>query len=276
MKSVSLGVKSMAGIQRRLFSSQSATSSSSSQPCIAVVTGAGSGIGRAVCKILSQREVNIVAADVNGERAAETVSSLSAAGMTHISHPVDVSQRESVTSLFAKVKQEYDLPANIIINCAGITRDAMMLKMTDQQFDEVLNVNIRGTFYPTQIGCKYMIDGKRDWGSVVNVSSSSGKYGNVGQVNYAASKAAIYGFTKSVAKEMAKYNIRCNAVVPGFIDTPMVATIPEHLAQISLMLIALKRKGRPEEVAEAIAFLASEKSSYITGTTIDVTGGFLM
>lgn len=168
------------------------------------------------------------------------------------------------------------MAANIIVNCAGITRDAMMLKMTDEQLDRVLDVNIRGTFYPIQIGCKQMIDGKREWGSIVNVSSTSGKYGNVGQVNYAASKAAIYGLTKSVAKEMAKYNIRCNAVVPGFIDTPMTETVPEHLAQISLMLIALKRKGRPEEVAEAIAFLASENSSYITGTTIDVTGGFLM
>ena len=265
----------MAGIQRRLFSSQSAAAAS--QPCIAVVTGAGSGIGRAVCNILSQRNVNIVAADLNGEKAAETVKSLSGSGsVTHICQPVDVSQRGSVTSLFTKVKQQYDLPANIIVNCAGITRDAMMLKMTDEQFDEVLNVNIRGTFYPTQIGCKQMIEGKREWGAVVNVSSTSGKYGNVGQVNYAASKAAIYGFTKSVAKEMAKYNIRCNAVVPGFIDTPMVATVPEHLAQLSIMLIALRRKGRPEEVAEAIAFLASEKSSYITGTTIDVTGGFLM
>jgi 17beta-estradiol 17-dehydrogenase/3alpha(17beta)-hydroxysteroid dehydrogenase (NAD+) len=219
-----------------------------------------------------------VAADRNGEAAAETVSKLSATGVTHISQTVDVSKRESVASLFDKVKQEYEnIPANIIINCAGITRDALMLKMTDEQFDEVMNVNIRGTFYTTQIGCKHMIDhGKREWGSVVNVASTSGKYGNVGQVNYATSKAGVYGFTKSVAKEMAKYNIRCNAVVPGFIDTPMVKSIPEHLAQLSLMLIALRRKGQPEEVAEAIAFLASEKSSYITGTMIDVSGGFLM
>lgn len=266
---MSFGRQSLAQIQR-LFSSRSAV------PSIAVVTGSGSGIGRAVCNILSQRQVNIVAADISGEKAAETVTGLSASGTSHISHQTDVSQRESVTSLFQKVKQEYDLPANIIINCAGITRDALMIKMTDQQLDQVLDVNVKGTFYATQIGCKEMIDGKRDWGSVVNVASTSGKYGNIGQVNYAASKSAIYGLTKSVAKEMAKYNIRCNAVVPGFIDTPMTQTIPEHLAQVSLMLIALKRKGRPEEVAEAIAFLASEQSSYITGTTIDVTGGFLM
>ena len=275
MKSVSLGVQSMAVIQRRLFSSSSADSS---LPSIAVVTGAGSGIGRAVCSILAHRGVNIVASDLKPESATETVHLLPSDGgsRTHIAMQVDVAQRESVAQLFAAVKSQYDIPANIIVNCAGITRDAMMLKMTDQQLDDVLNVNVKGTFYPTQIGCKAMIEGKRDWGSVVNVSSASGKYGNVGQANYAASKAAIYGFTKTVAKEMAKYNIRCNAVVPGFIDTPMVATIPEHLAQLSLMLIALKRKGKPEEVAEAIAFLASQQSSYITGTTIDVTGGFLM
>ena len=274
----------MAVIQRRrLFSSSSADSAAAaaaaaSLPSLAVVTGAGSGIGRAVCHLLSQRGVHVVAADLRGEQASETLSQLAAdPSLTHLAQQVDVSSRDSVESLFAKVSSHYDgLAANILVNCAGITRDALMHKMTDQQFDEVISVNVKGTYMPTQVACRAMIAAKRPWGSVVNVSSTSGKYGNIGQVNYAASKAAIYGLTKSVAKEMARYNVRCNAVVPGFIDTPMVASVPEHLAQLSLMLIALRRKGRPDEVAEAIAFLASERSSYITGTTIDVTGGFLM
>ena len=265
----------MALIQRRLFSSSSATSS------IALVTGAGSGIGRAVCNLLAKRDgVNIIASDIRKDHADETVKGLEtqrASSLTHVSLEVDVSSRDSVNELFNQALKVYsNAPPNIIINCAGITRDAMMLKMTDEQLDSVLNVNIKGTFYPTQIGCRHMTQAKVSWGSIVNLSSASGKYGNIGQCNYAASKEGVVGLTKSVAKEMAKYNIRCNAVVPGFIETPMTSTIPEHLAQMSLLLIALKRKGTAEEVAEAIAFLASEKSSYITGATLDVTGGYLM
>jgi len=252
------------------------SSSAFVQP-LAVVTGGGSGIGRATCQILCRDGVSVVAADINEDHAKETISSLPSSGqLKHASFPIDVSQRSSVQEVFDKVIKEYGRPANIIVNCAGITRDAMMVKMTDEQLNQVLDVNIKGTFYPIQIGCKQMIEAKVPWGSIVTVSSTSGKYGNVGQTNYATSKEGIVGLTKSVAKEMAKYNIRCNAVVPGYIDTPMTKTIPEHIAQVTMMLIALKRSGKPEEVAEAIAFLSSEKASYITGATLDVTGGFLM
>jgi len=248
-------------------------------PCTALVTGAGSGIGRAVCNVLAKREgVNIIAADIRKSSADETVKKLEEKGcsLTHVSLEVDVSKRESVSEVFSQANKVFKSPPNIIVNCAGITRDAMLLKMTDQQLDSVLDVNIKGTFYPTQIGCKLMVENKVPWGSIVNLSSASGKYGNIGQSNYAFSKEGVIGFTKSVAKEMAKYNIRCNAVVPGFIETPMTESIPEHIVQVSLMLIALKRKGTAEEVAEAIAFLATQRSSYITGAALDVTGGFLM
>ena len=268
----------MALIQRRLFSSASATSSSSNTVSTALVTGAGSGIGRAVCNLMAKRDaVNIIAADIRKEHADQTVKGLeNSSSLTHVSLEVDVSSRDSVNEAFNQALKVYPNPPNIIVNCAGITRDAMMLKMTDEQLDSVLNVNIKGSFYPIQIGCRHMVNSKVPWGSIVNLSSASGKYGNIGQSNYAASKEGIIGLTKSVAKEMAKYNIRCNAVVPGFIETPMTETIPEHIAQLSVMLIALKRKGTAEEVAEAIAFLASQKSSYITGAALDVTGGFLM
>lgn len=247
---------------------------------LALVTGGGSGIGRAVCQLLAREKVNVVAGDLNQATVAETIDQLTKNGSSDLNHlavSLDVSDRKSVEDVFNQIKTHYNGKSlNILVNCAGITRDAQLVKMTDEKFDEVIDVNLKGTFIASQLACKNMIEGKVPWGSIVNVSSTSGKYGNFGQVNYAASKAGVIGMTKSIAKEMAKNNIRCNCVVPGFIDTPMVKTVPEHILAMVEAITALGRKGHPIEVAEAIVFLATPRSSFITGESIDVTGGMFM
>ena len=276
----------MANFSKRLFSSAFTTattvvnSNTPASGALALVTGGGSGIGRAVCQLLAREKVNVVAGDLNESGVKETVEQLVKGGPSDLSHlavSMNVTDRASVESVFKQISTHYNgKPLNILVNCAGITRDAQLTKMTDAQFDEVLNVNLKGTFIPTQLACKNMVDGKVTWGSIVNVSSTSGKYGNFGQINYAATKAGVVGMTKTTAKEMAKHNIRCNCVVPGFIDTPMVKTVPEHIIAMVEAVTALGRKGSPIEVAEAIVFLATPRSSFITGESIDVTGGMFM
>lgn len=150
-----------------------------------------------------------------------------------------------------------------------------MMKLTEEDFDKVVNVNLKGTWLLNKAVGKAMLTDKVP-GSIVNISSLVGKTGNIGQTNYAASKAGVIGITKSMAKEMGKFNIRVNAVLPGFIETPMTETVPENLMQMTKLLIPLGRLGNPEEIANTCAFLASDKSSYITGATIEVTGGLFM
>lgn len=193
----------------------------------------------------------------------------------HFSHSVDVSTSESIVGLLSNIKK-IGLKPDILINCAGITRDTQMLKMTESMFDDVIKVNLKGTFLMTQAVSKLMIEEKVEAGSIVNVTSVSAKIGNFGQCNYAASKSGVEGFTRSVARELAKYNIRCNAVMPGFIDTPMISTVPEKVMESIKKEIPLQRLGKPEELAETCAFLASIKSSYITGSIIQVSGGLFM
>lgn len=194
---------------------------------IAIVTGGASGIGRAVCQVLAKESASVLVADLELKGANETISSLESGG-THTAVEVDVAQVDSVKNLFDTIRKSYgnDSVAQLIVNCAGITRDSFMVDMTADNFDLVMDVNLRGTFLTTQMACKNMIERKKA-GSVVNVSSTSAKIGNMGQANYAASKSAVEGFTKTVAREMGKHNIRCNAVIPGFIDSPMLATVPE-------------------------------------------------
>lgn len=193
----------------------------------------------------------------------------------HFSQSVDVSTSKSVVGLLSNIKK-IGLKPDILINCAGITRDTQMLKMTESMFDDVIKVNLKGTFLMTQAVSKLMIEEKVEAGSIVNITSVSAKIGNFGQCNYAASKSGVEGFTRSAARELAKYNIRCNAVMPGFIDTPMISTVPEKVMESIKKEIPLQRLGKPEELAETCAFLASQKSSYITGSIIQVSGGLFM
>lgn len=247
---------------------------------IAVVTGGGSGIGRAVARILAKESASVVVADMNISGAQETqqlIFDQNNSQTKHIALEVDVSKSDSIKELFKSVKDNYnDSVVTLLVNCAGITRDQWMIEMTEKDFDKVIDVNLKGTFLTTQLACKLMIDHKVKEGSIVNVTSVSAKIGNIGQSNYVSSKAAVEGFTRTVAREMGKFNIRCNAVMPGFIETPMISSIPEKVMEKILQQIPLNRKGQPEEVAETIAFLLSPKSSYITGSIVQVTGGMAM
>ncbi|XP_062619276.1 estradiol 17-beta-dehydrogenase 8-like [Saccostrea cucullata] len=193
----------------------------------------------------------------------------------HQKYPCDVSDSASVNDLVSKIRERYSSAPHVAVNSAGITRDRTMMKLTEEDFDKVIDVNLKGTWLLNRAVGKAMLADKVP-GSIVNISSLVGKTGNIGQTNYAASKAGVIGLTKSMAKEMGKFNIRVNAVLPGFIETPMTDVVPEHLIQMTKMLIPLGRLGNPEEIANTCAFLASDKSSYITGATIEVTGGLFM
>lgn len=241
---------------------------------LAVVTGAGSGIGRAVCRVFASEGATVIGADMNEKGMEETLAMIKDTG-DHQSYQCDVSSSASVNNLLDKIKEKYSSAPHIAVNSAGITRDRTMMKLTEEDFDKVVNVNLKGTWLLNKAVGKAMLTDKVP-GSIVNISSLVGKTGNIGQTNYAASKAGVIGITKSMAKEMGKFNIRVNAVLPGFIETPMTETVPENLMQMTKLLIPLGRLGNPEEIANTCAFLASDKSSYITGATIEVTGGLFM
>lgn len=238
---------------------------------LALVTGAGSGIGRITSQLLARDGAVVVAVDRNLQAVEETVKSLGAQN-DNTAFEMDVSSSESVTKVLHATLAKYKNPPTIVVNSAGITRDNFMLKMPEADFDAVINVNLKGTWLMLQQFGRAMIDAKLT-GSMVNVSSIVARTGNIGQSNYSPSKAGVEAMTKVVAREFGRYNIRVNAVVPGFIQTPMTQDLPQKIKDIVIMQCALRRFGKPEEIAEVIAFLASDKSSYINGTSVEVTGG---
>jgi len=240
---------------------------------LALVTGAGSGIGAAVCKILAREGAAIAAADLNKDGVAQTLSSLAVTDGTHRPYTADVSSSSSIEEMMTEIQQQFNTAPCIAVNCAGITQDNFVLDMNESQWDSVMNVNLKGTYLVNQAVGKAMQNSGLKNGSIVNISSIVGKVGNMGQANYAASKAGVVGLTKTVAKEYAKFGIRCNVILPGFIETPMVESVPEKVVQMLKMMIPLQRAGKPEEIAETCLFLASDQSSYITGATFEVTGG---
>ncbi|TKR96357.1 hypothetical protein L596_010388 [Steinernema carpocapsae] len=193
---------------------------------------------------------------------------------THAAFACDVSKQTEVKNLVDFVKEKFPSePPQIVVNCAGITQDSTLLKMSEEQFDSVVNVNLKGTFLITQAFTRLAVEHQSPQ-SVVNISSIVGKTGNFGQTNYSATKAGVIGFSKSAAKELAKKGIRVNCVLPGFIATPMTAAMPSNvLSQISSQ-IPMGRMGRPDEIADTVLYLASDLSSYVTGTSIEVAGGF--
>lgn len=219
----------------------------------------------------------LAAVDINKDSANQTVDSLpKVSDRVHHAFCADVSSSSSINELMQNIQAAFNNVPSIAVNSAGITKDAMMLKMTEENFDKVLSVNLKGTFLLNQAVSKGIIGAEIESGSLVNISSIVGKAGNIGQANYAATKSGVIGLTKTAAKELARYGIRVNCILPGFIETPMTDVVPDKVIQAMKSLIPQGRLGQPEELAEACLYLASDMSSYVTGATLEVTGGLLM
>lgn len=241
---------------------------------VAIVTGAGSGIGYATSLKLASKGIVVVMGDIaeNIEQKAKEVKS--ATGTEVIGLRVDVSDWNSCKEFYEKTLKILNIDhVDILVNNAGIIRDALFVKMTPEQWDQVIKVHLYGTFNMTKQVVEGMI--KQNWGRIINMSSASW-LGNIGQANYSAAKAGIIGFTKTLARELGKYNITVNALVPGFIDTPMTRSVPEKVRNKIIERIPSGRVGNPEDVANVIAFLVSDEASYINGAIIEVTGGLML
>ncbi len=239
----------------------------------AIVTGAARGIGRAICLELAEQGANILATDMLVEELNQTAQAVRAKGVGCETMVANVTDPAAVEKLVATAVEKFG-KLDIMVNNAGITRDTLVLSMSAEQWDAVINVNLRAVFLGTQAAAKVML--RQRGGRIINMASFSGLSGNAGQANYAASKAGVIGLTKSVAKEMGKRGVLCNAVAPGFIATDMTAVLPEKVKEAAKQIIPLQRMGQPEEVARVVAFLAGPASSYLTGQVISVDGGLHM
>ena len=237
---------------------------------IAIITGSAAGIGLATAKLFLEEGATVIVCDIKKEKVDEAVKELSALGTVR-GFGVDISKKDQVDAMVEAVVKEFGR-VDILVNNAGITSDAQFYKMTEEQFDRVLTVNLKGNYYMTKAVIPHMME--QNYGKIVHLSSVSAYNGNFGQTNYAASKAAIMGMTRVQGKELGKYGINVNAIAPGSIMTDMYAAVPEEVKQKKLKAIPLRRYGDPRECAQLIAFLASDEASYITAQTITVDGGF--
>ena len=241
---------------------------------IVFVTGASRGIGKEVALKYAENGYDVIINYVSDKTDVEALEKeFKEKGADSLILKADVSNPEEVQNVVDKAIEKFG-KIDVLVNNAGITRDNLLMRMSEEEFDKVLEINLKGTFLVTKAVTKYMM--KKRSGSIINLSSVVGVAGNAGQCNYSASKAGIIGFTKSIAKELASRNIRANAVAPGFIETDMTAVLSDSVKESIHNQIPLKRMGSAKEVAELIYFLGSEKSSYITGQVINVDGGMVM
>ena len=240
----------------------------------AIVTGGSRGIGKSIAIELASRGANIAINCTKSIESAETViKEIQKMGVSGMAVKADVSKREEVENLVNEVLKAFG-SIDILVNNAGITKDNLIIRMSEKDFDDVISINLKGAFICTKAVLKAMIRQKS--GKIINISSVVGIIGNKGQSNYAAAKAGLIGFTKSAAKELARCNICVNAVAPGYIETDMSAILPEQVKAAYLNSIPLNRAGRPQDIAKAVLFLASEYSDYITGQVINIDGGMVM
>jgi len=240
---------------------------------VAIVTGAARGIGRVIAEELGKEGADVAICDLQEEWLADTAAAIEVLGRKALCIGVDVSDSEAVSAAVARVMSEMG-KVDILVNNAGITKDTFLARMSEEDWDAVLSVNLKGTFLFTKAVTKPMM--KQKSGTIVNIASIIGLIGNPGQCNYSASKAGVIALTKSVAKELASRNIRVNAVAPGFIKTQMTDALTEDVQQKMLDAIPLKRFGTPADVARAVVFLAGEGASYVTGQVLTISGGMVM
>lgn len=239
----------------------------------ALITGGARGIGFAIAKRLAADGCSIVIADILKDVAEESAALLSKDGIDSMAVAGDVSKPDDVESMFNSAADKFG-GIDILVNNAGVTRDNFLARMSEQEWDLVMNINLKGSYLCSKAAAKGMM--KKRWGRIVNISSVVGIMGNAGQANYSASKAGLIGFTKSLAKELAGRNITVNAVAPGYIETEMTGKLPEAAREAFLTRIPLKRAGTPNDVAGIVSFLTSESADYVTGQVINCDGGMVM
>ena len=240
---------------------------------VALVTGASYGIGMAIAKALAANGATIVFNDLKQELVDKGIAAYKEAGIDAHGYVCNVCDEDAVNAMVAQIKAEVG-PINILVNNAGITKDGLMVRMSEEQYDAVIAVNQKSVFNMMKLVGAVMM--RQRHGHIVSLASVAGLYGNPGQINYSASKAAIIGMTKTVAKELGSRNVTVNAVAPGFIKTPMTDALTEEQRSKMLELVAMKRYGDPQEVASVISFLCSEDASYVTGQVVEISGGLMM
>ena len=244
-----------------------------SEKRLAVVTGAARGIGRAIVLELLRQDRIVAGLDINAEQLGELEDVVKKADFTVIAKRVDITDTDQLTETLESLASEYG-GIGILVNNAGITRDKLMMQMKEEDFDRVINVNLRAAFIATAIAVRSMVRNK--FGRIVNLSSVAGVMGQAGSSNYAASKAGLIGMTKSIAREVGKKNVTANCIAPGFIMTEMTEVLPDAVKNAAKQIIPVRRFGHVEDVARAVAFLAGDQAGYITGQVLCVDGGMAM
>lgn len=240
----------------------------------ALITGGSRGIGRAIAIELSRQGINIIITyNSSEEKALEVIKEVENNGVKGLAVKVDVSSEEDVKNMMKTIKNQFD-SVDILVNNAGVTKDNLLLRMKTEEWDKVMDTNLKGVYLCTKAVARGMM--KKRYGKIINIASVVGISGNAGQGNYSASKAGVIGFTKSIAKELGSRGITVNGVAPGFVETDMTEVLSEDIKKHSLNMIPLKRFGKPEDIANVVVFLCSEKADYITGQIINVDGGMLM
>ncbi len=240
---------------------------------VAVITGSTRGIGAAIAREMAREGARVVISGRNQTRLQDMQKELEGLGAEVLAVPADVSKMDDAKNLIEKTLEKFER-IDILVNNAGITRDNLLMRMSEQEWDEVINTNLKGTFNCIKAATRQLM--RQRYGRIINITSVVGLQGNAGQVNYAASKAGIIGLTKSVARELASRHVTCNAVAPGFIETDMTAALDEKIVEELKKQIPLSRLGQPEDVAKMVVFLASDDASYITGQVFNVDGGMVM